>query len=355
MRVDLWILLLAAALHFGLEHWSVGLLSGLLFFFARSFGMLYLGSYALALAADFCARRALLRSRPLLEDIIYSSRRATPALILILSCIVAARLTFGGVFSDAVLKYQGLGVGMMRTGRDSFFWWVAPGLAIVAYLAFRFRARLPEKRAQAAIFAVTLAIGNLIYFLGRSHENNLMNISASLLVCFFLGVDLAALVAKESSPRWLLSVTLALPWIALLLIGYFYSGRIYERVATQVAAVGQPPAPPSNPNFIHCEEISAAVPDRLVFVFSRYDYWIYERCGYIPQGYIQPLGAQIMRGDVITQINLMLRRGYKILVPKANADDIKSFAEFIGDIPELRRIETVNVLPSMQASSHRAN
>ncbi len=41
LRVDLWILLLAAALHFGLEHWSVGLLSGLLFF-ARSFGMLYL-------------------------------------------------------------------------------------------------------------------------------------------------------------------------------------------------------------------------------------------------------------------------------------------------------------------------
>jgi hypothetical protein len=342
MRIDLWILLLAAALFFGIEHWSVGLIAGLLFFFARSFGMLYLGSYALALAINFCARRARQQQHmSLFEDVASSLRRATPALVLILASIVAARVTFGSFFPDAVLKYRGVGLGMMRVTRGSFFWWIAPGLAIVAYLVFRFHPILPEKRAQAAFFAVTLAIGNLIYFFGRSHENNLINVSASLLLCFFLGVDLAIFALKEARPRWMSSVPLVMSWIALVAMGFFYSGKIYGRVASQASAVAQPPAPPLNLEFIRCEEINAAVPDRRIFVFSGYDYWFYERCGYVPQGYVQPLWANVMRADVIAQMDLMLRKGYRILVPKPSAGDL-SFAEFVEGLPEMQRIETAN-------------
>jgi hypothetical protein len=164
----------------------------------------------------------------------------------------------------------------------SFYWWTAPLLAVAAALAFRSRQFLPEKRAQAAMFAVALAIGNSTYFFGRSHENNLINVSASLLLCFFLGVDLAVFTLDSQRARMLV---LAVPWCALALIAFSYPGRIYARVGDQVAAVTLVPRPRESPQPIVCAQIHAVVPDHRVFVFSvKYDHWFYERCGCVPLG-----------------------------------------------------------------------
>ena len=56
--------------------------------------------------------------------------------------------------------------------------------------------------------------------------------------------------------------------------------------------------------------------DSRVFVYGAYDYWFYERCGYVPQGYIQPLLLQPIRAKVIQQVNHLLDAGYKIVAPK---------------------------------------
>jgi hypothetical protein len=341
LRVDLWILLLAAALHFGLEHWVVGLTTALVFFFLRGFGLLYVGSYALALTADFCARRAALPKPPaLLEDIAASLRRVMPSLVLVVAGIAAARLAFGSFIPDAVATYHRLGLGMMRIAPSSFYWWIAPGIAAAAALAFRSRQFLPEKRAQAALFALALAIGNSIYFFGRSHENNLINVSASLLLSFFLGVDLAAFTLDSKRARRLV---LAVPWCALALIAFSYSGRLFARVGDQVAAVAQVPHPQETPQPIVCAEINAVVPDHRVFVFSiNYDYWFYERCGYVPQGYIQPLWLQIFRRDVIAQMARLLDNGYKIVVPKMDTPTFD--AEFAPGLNEMYRLESTNYI-----------
>jgi len=339
IRVDLWILLLAAALYFGLEHWVVGLTTGLVFFFLRGFGLLYVGSYALALTADFCARRAALPQPPaLLEDIAASLRRVMPSLVLVVAGIGAARLAFGSFIPDAMVAYHRLGLGMMRIAPSSFYWWIAPGIAIAAAAAFRSRQFLPEKRVQAALFALALAIANSIYFFGRSHENNLINISASLLISFFLGIDLAALTLNS---KWARRLVRAVPWCALAFIAFSYSGRIYARVGDQVAAVAKVPLPPENPQPIVCPEINAVVPDRRVFVFSvNYDYWFYERCGYVPQGYIQPLWIQFSRRDVIALMARLLDNGYKIVVPKMDEPTFK--AEFAPGLNEMYRFESTN-------------
>jgi len=339
LRIDLWIVLLAAALNFGLEHWVVGLAIGLVFFFLRSFGMLYIGSYGLALIAEFCARRtASQEPQALLKDIAASCRRVLPSLALIALGVGAARLVFGSIVSDAVLIYHRLGAGMIRIAPSSFYWWVAPGIAVAAALAFECRQLLSDKRAQAAFFAVALAIGNVIYFFGRSHENNLMVVSASLLLCFFLCFDLAAISVKPGQAR---KLVLTLPWLVLTVIAYFYSGRIFAKVGDQAAAVAQVPVVFKSPQIIVCAEINAAASDRRVFIFSYYDYWFYEQCGYVPQGYIQPLFLQFFRGDIIAQMNGLLDQGYKVVVPKVSSPGF-DWAELAPDLKGTYQLETAD-------------
>jgi hypothetical protein len=344
LRLDLWILPLAAALLFGLEHWTVGLVLGSVCFFARSFGMIYLGSYALALTAEFLARRRAAK-QPLSfwRDAASSLHRTAPALILLAAGPVPAWLAVGSPLSGAALHYHRLGLGMMRISPSSFYWLIAPGLAATGWLAFSLRAVLPEKRAQAALFAVALAIGNSIYFFGRSHEQNLLNISASLLFCLFLGLDLAGVTLSAGS-RWAHAALRALAWLALLLVAFLYSGRIFQKVGIQVATVtrGEPVPNLQDPGPIRCGEIAAAAPDRRVFVFSPYDYWFYERCGWVPVGYIQPLLLQTMRAGLVLQLNQLLDKGYKIVVPKNVGTEGFDFTEIATDLPGLQETATAN-------------
>jgi len=345
LRLDLWILLLAPALLFGLRHWSVGLAAGLVCFFGRSFGILYLGSYALALSADFIAARTAAQEAPRLplwRDISAGIRQTAPALILIGAGLLAARLVFGAVVSDAMATYRRLGLGMMRISPNSFYWWVAPMLAAAGWLAFSVRGRIPEKRAAASLFAVALAIGNSIYFFGRSHENNLLNISASLLLCLFLGIDLA-LVTWRTGPGWVRWTLHAAPWLILALIAFSYSGRLVEKVRIQaaVATRRQPLYSTDDPGPIDCAEIAAVARDSRVFVYGAYDYWFYERCGYVPQGYIQPLLLQPMRAKVVQQANQLLDAGYKIVAPKLPYIYISGGFEFDDIEASLGRLESV--------------
>ena len=318
LRIDLWILLLAPALLFGLRHWSVGLAAGLVYFFGRSFGILYLGSYALALSADFLARRAAAKDPlPFWRDFSAGLRQSAPSLIFIGAGLLASRLVFGAVVSDAMVAYGRLGLGMLRISPNSCYWWIAPMLAAVGWLAFSARGRIPQKRAAASLFAVALAIGNSIYFFGRSHENNLLNISASWLLCLFLGIDLA-LVMWHAGPGWVRSTLRAAPWLFLAWIAFCYSGQLVgkARIQEAVATRRQPLASTDNPGPIDCGEIAAVAKDSRVFVYGAYDYWFYERCGYVPQGYVQPLLLEPIRAKVIQHVNQLLDAGYKIVAPR---------------------------------------
>ena len=74
-------------------------------------------------------------------------------------------------------------------------------LAAVVGPALPLRDRIGDRKGQTTLFAVALTLANSIYFFGRSHENNLINISASLLLCAFIGIDLA-IFAWDEGPRW---------------------------------------------------------------------------------------------------------------------------------------------------------
>ena len=343
LRIDLWILLLAPALIFDLRHWSVGLAAGLVYFFARSFGLLYLGSYALTLSVDFLIRHADARERiPLWREIAAYVRPITVSLVFVGASLLAARWVFGAAISDAMLMYRQLGIGMLRISPDSFYWWIAPALAATGWLVFALRGVIGQRRTGASFFLLALGIGNSIYFFGRSHEHNLLNISAPLLFCVFLGMDLA-IVAWRSGPVWVRWMVYAGPWLTLGLIGFFYSGRLVAKIHTQFDSVTGRHALVNDDQIapIVCEEIAGVAKDSRVFVYDLADYWFYEKCGYVPQGYIQPILLQPLRVNLIEQLDQLLNTGYKIVVPKAHASGF-DFSDVGPSLKGLERTETAH-------------
>jgi hypothetical protein len=273
-------------------------------------------------------------------------RQLTPATLFVAAGLLAIRLVFGALVSDAMTIYRRLGLGMTRISPDSFYWWIAPMLAAVAWLAFSLRSRVGERKSEAALFTVALATINSVYFFGRSHEHNLINISASLLFCAFFGMDLA-LAAWRYGPRWVRWTLHAAPWLALACMAFFYSDRLVGKVGIQAGTVFRhtPLVPLDNIGPIACGEIASVAKDSKVFLYSEYDYWFYERCGYVPQGYFQPLLLQPLRAQLIEQLNQLLDAGYKIVVPiRAPSQYNFDFAETMGSLRELEGARTTNYL-----------
>jgi hypothetical protein len=344
MRLDLWLPLLAVAAGVGLQHALVGLTLGLLCFFSRSIGTLYAAAYAMALVADFLACRLAASGPerlPLRRDLLRAMRRAAPALALVASSFVASRIVFGSFASGALVMYRRYGLGMMRIGSGSFYWWILPLSCALGWLAFERRwidARrgVDARRSQAALFAATLMAVVSIYFFGRSHEHNLINISAALLYCAFLGLDLAGEHPSEGTELTRAAFRAA-PWLILAICACAYSGRVVAKVHAQVATLRDrrsvPPAVATDfQPLISCSEIAQAVGDERVFFMSINDYWYYERCGYVPPGYMQPLPLAMLQKPLMADLNGLLDQGYKIVVPRQDQDWGGMFTGFLAGL-----------------------
>ena len=146
LRLDLWPLLVAVAMASGLRRWTVGLAIALLYLFSRSIGELYVASYALALSADFFARRYATPSAeraPLSVDLRAALRETAPALALVALSLVIGRVIFGDFVSEGLEMYRRLGVGMMRVDRTSFYWWLLPMTGAAGWLVFSRRGSRP--------------------------------------------------------------------------------------------------------------------------------------------------------------------------------------------------------------------
>jgi hypothetical protein len=349
LRLELWLFLLAAAVRFGLSDWRVGLVLALLCFFSRSMGTLYVGAYGLTLAADLVARRratAPAERGPLVADVRRAGRRAVPAALLVALAFICARVVFGDFGSDALATYRRLGVGMLPVKQDSFYWWLLPLTGAVGWLAFSRRGLRSEKRDQARIFAVALIFINSIYFFGRSHEHNLVNLGTSFLFLFVLGVDLVW-SARDDDPALFCAIFRLAPWLLVAVCAYYYSARVIHKLDAQWELVGrQRPLPYALATdyspVIDCVEIDRAAGDRRVYFFSQYDFWFYQRCGYLPEGYTQPLGLAILLDPYAEEVDHLLDRGYKVVVPRHPRDWSSMFPEVLSRLHATDVTETKN-------------
>jgi len=347
-RLDLWIVPLALTLVFGLDHCLVGLALALLCFFCRSFAVLYLGAFALAWTVDFIAARSAAseKPQPFWTALRAAVRRVSPGLGLVVLSLVLGRLVFGSLTSEAAALYRQLGLGMLRIARGSFYWWLLPLNATVVGLVFFRRASLPVKQRQAALFLCTLAIANSIYFFGRSHESNLVNLSAIFLLLFFLAIDLGWGLPETNEAPLMRRLLRLLPWCAVAFCAYFYAGQVVKKVDTQAAVVANQQdlklaAAIDVVPIVDCREIARAIDNIKLVYFSCNDFWFYWQCANRPVGRYQPMLLAPLKEPLLRELDRFLNEGYKIVVPKQAKDWSHAFErDFLPALPGLSLAET---------------
>jgi hypothetical protein len=234
---------------------------------------------------------------------------------------------------------------MMRIVPESFYWWLLALTGGAGWLAFSRRARLPKRAGEASIFAVALTVASSIYFFGRSHELNLLNVSAPFLFCTFLALDLAWPTEADDVPL-LRGIFRVLPWAVVATCAYLYWARASERVMIQYSSVmTQSPVLVSNAvdqvDAAVCAEVAHAADDDQIFFFSMRDFWYYYHCRYVPPGYMQPMHLTPMKKPLLAEIKRLLASGYKIALPRDPGDEVaSSFPEILAELPPLTSVET---------------
>lgn len=319
LRLDWWLAVLACVYWKGARHWLIGLGLGLLIVFHHDFGLIYAFSYilfVLFLAAGEAADK-MLPVKNLAQK--YSCLYAMN-MIIIIAALVVYKVFYSPAAGSAALVYQKYNIGFMPIARQSFYWYIPVVLALLVLLGWRNRRLLPEKYYQAGLLLVILAIGNSLYFFGRSHEHNIINIAGSLAFCFFLLVDLAHYeISKNTTARINLFLAPALAFLLVMGLAYVYSGRAMQRIGQQYAySFSAPQSRQYLPQPLIAEVKTMTAADPKVIFMAQFDFPFYYEGGYIPSGYYCFTYSWVFLQDYSDFLNAQLAAGYYLVLPRVN-------------------------------------
>ena len=317
VRLDLWLVLLALAFWRGPQHWAVGLTLAIFLNFHHAFGMIYCVSYLCLIAIILVLNRSNITSY-------------LPNICLMIVGELVNRLF---VSSDKImpgLNYVKYNVGFMPIDPKSFFWYVPVFMSMALLLLWKNRAQLPQRYFQTGIFLVFLAIGNLLYFFGRSHDNNLINVAASLWLVFFLLMDLIFYRLPQKFTSTAQKIFIPLIGVCIVgMIAYFYSGQAVDRIKDQVANLPKitelfKPESPVNLDYNAVRVVTQGSPN-VVFLSIPHDFEYYYYGGYTPVEFC-PLGINLFMKDLMDILNDRIANGAYIIVPK---DEFSTLIETI--------------------------
>lgn len=322
LRLDLWLALAALCYWRGPQSRAVGALMGVLLFLHHAFGMIYSVSY-LCLILTLLAFKILQQPARTWAHIKETIRQYFPN-----ACMMAAGFLLYQFFISSAqtipsFNFEKYNIGFMPIASNSFFWYVPPLVSTVAVLLWEWRAQLPQRYFQTGMLLIFLAIGNLLYFFGRSHENNLLNVSANLWLIFFMLMDL---VVYRMWPRHSAGVRkLLIPAAGVLIVAlcaFYYSGRAVERIKEQavnlprIADLFKPPKGPQL-DFDLLKKLTRNNPN-VVFLSPMHDFEYYYYGGYTPAESC-PLMGQFFMIDLMDNLNNSLLKGADIIVPAEDA------------------------------------
>jgi hypothetical protein len=326
-RLDLWLPLLLLVYRFGPCHWSVGLACGLLILLLKNFGIIYSLAYLQLLITLFIfGPDAGEREMAFGQRLVAHARRCRlPVMLIIAGAIANYALFHNEAFGNYAGYYQKIGIGFIQIATDSFYWYLPPVLGVTFMLLYRLRRELSPSCLATGIFLLYCAIGNSIYFFGRSHEHNLLNISIVLLFLFFFMLDLAARFLDGAETRVApppklgrrIALTGAVAVTAMLAV--WYSGAITGKLGTQIANARQGQAIyPRNMDRQALQGYLNAIRyvtnnSRKVYFVSRFDFDCYFYGGYTPVGYCNPFKTWIFTNDLKRFLQGLLDSGYYLV------------------------------------------
>lgn len=320
-RLDLWLLLLILAYRYGLYHWSVALALGALIVFHRNFGLLYLAAYvqaalcyavyALSTAGADVERSAWLRS--MVPGWLWVA-------VILCGSFGVVYVISGTLMPESALLYSRVGVGMLPVSPHTIYWYMPVVLGGIVLMLLSYRSLLPVRYITTGLLLVFITLAESMYFFGRSHEHNIINLAGPVSLCLFLlldliGVAVAARSAATATHRGkYLHLLAPLFMIAILSFSYYHTVTTKLKVQYTALRSGQLHDPMALD--FDFEKLRSDVHYSPKVVFLSFDRdWLYcYRGGYVPEGYYCPIDAWLLRKDLVAMLQSHLDQGYYIAV-----------------------------------------
>jgi len=331
LRLDWWLLLLALVYRFGPYHWTAGLFCGLMMLVHKNFGIIYTLAYFQLLLTLFildgfqsAAKSSLGIWRTQLAQTLGKLRFN---LAVIITAGAANVVLFEGAYADSVYYYQKIGIGFIRIYQDSFYWYATVVICLAFVLCLMLRNVLSRRYLTAGLLLVYLAIGNSLYFFGRSHEHNILHISGSLLLLSFLLLDLTKYLAGCTTSSLVvqflqrnLRVIASLSFLFVVIVSY--GDRITAKAVLQAenAANFQLHYPSLRQDVIngYLDKFRTVTgkSGKVFFACPEVDVIFYYYGGYAPVGFFNPYTSWLFTQDLERFLQSLLDRGYFIVVDR---------------------------------------
>jgi hypothetical protein len=326
LRLDLWLILLVSAYFYGPSHWLTGATLSLLIFFHRNFGIIYFAAYcqliALLLYLEYLDSKntesgKYIQLRQLMAQYLLKYR---VNLLLTLAAFACAATLLGG---NGAYRYQNIGIGFLRIAYSSFFWYVALLLTATFTLLVSLRTCVSKEYFISGCFLIFLATGNSLYFFGRSHENNIINVSVIYIFALFLFIDLMQIQLSQSSSTKngnYRNAAMTGSCIIVLLICAFYATSIGSKTMRQALNLGSGQFVYTNPFSKSVMEESIANIRRVtgdskkVYFISSIDYLYYHHGDYKPVGYYSPFLSWALQDEMVAFLNNLIQNKYYIVI-----------------------------------------
>jgi hypothetical protein len=335
-RLDMWLILVMLVYFQGPHHWSSGLYCGLMLLFHKNFGIIYSAAY-IQLLITLCAINTVMIPGKVVKTVITAMsdfcKKNYPNMALILVGALAHYLLFRNTNVQSDFYYQRLGIGFIKIATNSFYWYVVVMSGLSFVLLLKLRSRVSDNYLATGFCLMYLSIGNSLYFFGRSHENAIINISAILLLQFFLLLDLVDhfLGTEHDKPakpfihRNLVTIV-AIAFIGAMTI--WYGDSIIRKVSIQMSNVskGQLILPSRIPeqyvlNVITDVKTVTGNNPKVYFV-DEMDFLLNYYGSYAPVGYYNPMRAWISKRQFNTFLQGLVDQGYYLVVASAFVEEV---------------------------------
>jgi hypothetical protein len=336
LRLDLWLILLILVYFKGSDHWSAGLFCGLLLLLHKNFGIIYSAAY-IQLLLTLCALDITLLPGRAIKSISTALgtlfKRNYHNFALILLGALTHYLIFRNANESSDFNFEKLGISFTKISENSFYWYVAVMSGLAFVLLVKLRSKLSANYLAAGFCLIYLVIGNSLYFFGRSHENNIINISAILVLLFFLLLDIAQRFLRSPSDQPAkpfiqrnLAIIISLAFI--LTVTLWYGDSITDKAMIQArnAAQGQfiyPSAVPQQDmlnTLAEVKEITGNNPK--VYFIGDNDFLLDYYGGYAPVGYYSPVYAWISKHEFDKFLQGLVEQGYYLVVDNSLTKEV---------------------------------
>lgn len=327
LRLDLWLPLLAVVYRRGPYHWSAGLVCGLLILLLKNFGIIYSLAYIqLLITMSALSLFDNENGTPFLSTLAGCGKKCVrPVAIILGACALSVIFSNNAEFPNYSGYYQKLGIGFIQISSTSFYWYIPAMISIVFILLFRLRSLVSYRYFICGLLLTFCAIGNSIYFFGRSHEHNILNISIVLMFLFFFMLDLISrFLQKDSSDNRFFSmlqrhVDVCIATVIVLAVIAYYAGTISAKGSQQIARISKGqmifPLDVNEKDFRpFLSRVRRVTGDSSkVYFVGGPDFEFYYYGGYAPVGYCNPFSTWIFTKELTRFLQGLLDSGYYLV------------------------------------------